>query len=71
MLQKIKKKNVETIIYVLLEHRMNPIFFGKNIFIRIHYILEYMQILKLMMKSIIQMLVIKQLIYKQNPVLNG
>ena len=34
------KKNVEMIIYVLSEHRMNLIFIGKNIFIRIPYILE-------------------------------
>ena len=40
-----------------------PLFFGKNIFIRIHYISEYMQILRLIMKSIIQMLKIKQLIF--------
>ena len=32
------KENVEMIIYVLLEHQMNHIYIGKNIFIRIHYI---------------------------------
>ena len=47
------KKNVEMIIYVLSEHRTNPIFFGKNTFIRIHYILGFMQILKLIVKKII------------------
>ena len=60
------------ITYVLLEHQMNHIFIGKNIFIRIHYILEYMQILQLIMKSIIQNVGDKTTnIYKQNPVLNG
>ena len=47
------KENVEMITYVLLEHRMNHIFIGKNIFIRIHYILEYMQSLELIMKKMI------------------
>ena len=35
----------------------------KNIFIRIHYIFEYMQILKLIKKKMIHVLVIKQLIF--------
>ena len=47
------KKNVEMIIYVLLEHRTNLVFFGKSIFIRTQFILENMQILKLIMKKMI------------------
>ena len=47
------KKNVEMIVYVLLEHQVNHRFNGINIFVRSLYILEFMQILKLIMKSII------------------
>ena len=44
----------------------------KNIFIRIHCILGYTQILKLMMKSIILVLIMKQLIFSSKiPILNG
>ena len=42
-----QKKNVEMIIYVLLEHERNPIFIGKHIFIRIRYILGLLLISKL------------------------
>ena len=52
MLEKITKKNVEMIIYVLLEHQMTPIFDGKNIFIRIHYLLGILLNSRLILKSI-------------------
>ena len=55
------KKNVEMIIDALLEDQANHIFNGINIFIRILYILGFMQILKLIMKSIILLWIIKQL----------
>ena len=57
------KKNVEKITYVLSEHRMNHIFIGKNIFIKIHYILGFMLISQLIMRLMVLMLVIRQLIF--------
>ena len=50
-LEYIIKKSVEMIIYVLEEHQVNPIFFGKNLFIRILYTFEDMQILNLIQNS--------------------
>ena len=47
------KVNVEMITYVLLEHQMNHIFIGKNIFIKTHFILELFQISKLIMKKMV------------------
>ena len=40
-------------ILVLLEHQTNPILNGKNTFLRIRYLLGFMQTLELMMKSIV------------------
>ena len=52
-------------IQLLLEHQMNLIILGKkNIFIRIHFVLEYKQISKLIMKKINLVRVKKQLIFK-------
>ena len=51
---------------------MNHIFIGKNIFIKFHYILEYMQILNVIMKLDNSNMGNKTTnIYKQNPVCNG
>ena len=47
------KRNVEKITYVLSEHRMNHIFIGKNIFIKIHYILGLLPISKLIMRLMV------------------
>ena len=49
------KEIVEMIIYVLLEHQMNSIFIGKNIFIGIHDILGLLLVSKLIMKLMVQM----------------
>ena len=46
-------QNVKLMILLLLELQMNHIFIGKNIFTKIHSILEYMQISKLIMITII------------------
>ena len=46
-------KNVELIILLLSKLRMNHIFIGKIIFIKIHYILGFMQISKLIKRKII------------------
>ena len=50
---KIIKKNVEMIIYVLSEHQTNHIFIGKNIFIRLHYILGLLLISKPIMRLMV------------------
>ena len=49
----LQNQNVKIMILLLLELRKIHIFNGKNIFIKIHYILGYMQILKLIMRKVI------------------
>ena len=59
-------------IELLLEFHLTLIFIGKTIFTRIHYILENMQISKLVMKKNNSSVGNKTTkVYKQNPVLNG
>ena len=59
-------------IELVLVFHLNHIFIGKNIFIKIHFILGYMQISKLITKLIFLLQLIKTTkIYKQNPVLKG
>ena len=60
------------IIYVLLEHQMNPIFIGKNIFIRIHNILGNFADFEADNEIYGSNVGLKTInFYKQNPVLNG